>query len=77
MRYLSIARKEKGYTQAQMADMLGMTLKAYQHYEYAVTNGSMRVWLELENILDVPAKKLFSLLSTIDNPKILQEADKV
>lgn len=27
-------RKGKGYTQQQMADMLGVTLRAYRNYEY-------------------------------------------
>ncbi len=50
---LQQARKDKGLTQQQMADMLGISLRHYQKIEYADLNGSFEVWDALEDLLGV------------------------
>lgn len=47
------ARKEKGLTQQQLADQLGITLRHYQKIEYAELNGSFEVWDALEDLLGI------------------------
>ncbi len=55
---LKNARKEKGLTQQQVADRLGLTLRHYQKIEYAELNGSFAVWDALEDLLGVHQRKL-------------------
>ena len=48
---LKRARKEKGLTQQQTADRLGIGLRHYQKLEANQTNGSFELWDALEDIL--------------------------
>ena len=48
---LKRARKEKGLTQQQTADLLGIGLRHYQKLEANQTNGSFELWDALEDIL--------------------------
>jgi len=47
------ARRDKGMTQQDMADELGITLRHYQKIEYANLKGSFEVWDALEDLLGV------------------------
>ena len=51
------ARKQKGYTQVNTADLIGVTEQQYQRLEAGTSDGSIKVWERL--------KDLFGL--TIDN----------
>ena len=59
MRYLSTARKLKGYSQNEMANYLGITKSAYQFYEYGTRDGTIENWIKLEKLLEVPMIKLY------------------
>ncbi len=47
------ARLDKGMTQQDIADELGITLRHYQKIEYANLKGSFEVWDALEDLLGV------------------------
>lgn len=47
------ARKEKGMTQQQVADILKISLRHYKKIESAETLGSIAVWDSLEDIMGV------------------------
>ena len=55
---LKEARQEKGMTQQQMADYLGIGLQHYQKIEYAKLNGSFAVWDALEDFLRIHQRTL-------------------
>ena len=46
-------RKEKGLTQQQVADLLGIGLRHYQKIEAGETMGSFEIWDALEDILGI------------------------
>ena len=46
-------RKEKGLTQQQVADLLGIGLRHYQKIEAGETMGSFEIWDVLEDILGI------------------------
>lgn len=50
---LQAARKAAGFTQQQLADKLGLTLRHYQKIEYAEISGSFEVWDALEDLLGI------------------------
>lgn len=47
------ARRDKGMTQQDIANELGITLRHYQKIEYANLKGSFEVWDALEDLLGV------------------------
>jgi len=55
---LQAARKAAGLTQQQLADKLGIKIRAYQNIEYGITLGSIHHWDRLEDILGIPQRKL-------------------
>ena len=55
---LKRARKEKGLTQQQMADKLGISLRYYQNLEQGSRTGDFAIWDELEDITGVHQRKL-------------------
>lgn len=55
---LKAARRAHGWTQQELADKLGITLRHYQKIEYAEINGSFAVWDALEDLLGVHQRKL-------------------
>jgi len=55
---LKKARLEAGLTQQQLADKLGIKERAYQNLEYGVTLGSVKHWDALEDLFDVPQRRL-------------------
>lgn len=48
---LKRARKEKGLTQQQTADLLGIGLRYYQKIEAGDRTGDIKIWDALEDIL--------------------------
>lgn len=47
---LKAARNEKGMTQQQVADHLGISLRHYQQVEYAEVIGAIWIWDALEDL---------------------------
>lgn len=66
---LKRARKEKGLTQQQTADLLGIGLRHYQKLEANQTNGSFELWDALEDIL---GKHQRILRENEDNHRVLK-----
>lgn len=58
-------RLEKGYTQKQVAEGIGITEQAYQRYEYGRTVPSALVFIAIADFLGVP---LDYLVGRSDNP---------
>lgn len=50
---LKHARKEKGLTQQQVADQLGIGLRYYKQIEYGERLGSVDIWDRLEDLFSV------------------------
>ena len=50
---LNAARKEKGYTAQQMADMLDITISAYRFYENGKARPTLDKLVQIADILDV------------------------
>ena len=61
---LKAARKDKGMTQQQVADYLGIGLRHYQKIENAVTFGSIKVWDSLEDLFAIHQRKLREISNT-------------
>lgn len=51
-------RKHKGLTQKQVADRLGITVRAYQHYETGGRTPTLEKSFELAKILDIKLDEL-------------------
>ena len=52
------ARVKKGLTQKELADKLNITLRQYIKYESKDTNGSLKVWIQLKDLFNIPIDKL-------------------
>lgn len=50
---LNMARKQKGYTAQQMADMLDITISAYRFYENGKARPTLDKLVQIADILDV------------------------
>lgn len=50
---LQTARKDKGMTQQQMADRLGISLNYYQKIEAGERTGDFQIWDDLEDITGI------------------------
>ena len=55
---LKIARKQKGMTQQNMADELGISLVYYQKIEAGDRTGDFEIWDKLEDITGIHQRKL-------------------
>ena len=55
---LKNARKEKGLTQQQVADHLGISLVYYQKIEQGSRTGDFEIWDNLEDLFNVHQRKL-------------------
>lgn len=55
---LKAARKAKGMTQQSMADKLGVGLRHYKKIESGETLGSIPLWDDLEDLLEVNQRVL-------------------
>ena len=51
-------RKERGFTQQQLADELGLHLKSYQRYESGNRRPNIYMLLKIADILGVKASEL-------------------
>lgn len=52
------ARQEKGMTQKQVAEYLGIGERRYQDIEYGKTLGSIKHWDALEDLFQFPQRHL-------------------
>lgn len=52
------ARKEKGLTQQQVADQLGISLVYYQKIEQGSRTGDFEIWDILEDLFNTHQRKL-------------------
>lgn len=59
---LQSARKDKGLTQKQVAEYLGITERAYQNIEYGKTLGSINHWDKLEDLFARSQRELRKLI---------------
>ena len=50
---IQTARRAKGLTQEQVAEMLDMSVRQYQRIEAGTANGSFRHWDALEDLLGI------------------------
>lgn len=48
---LKKCRTEKGYTQKQMAQVLGITEKQYQRIEKGTSDGTIKLWEKIKVLL--------------------------
>lgn len=51
---LKKCRAEKGYTQKQFAQLLGITDKQYQRIEKGTSDGSIKLWEKIRALLAQP-----------------------
>lgn len=51
---LRAARMKRGFTQQKMADLLSLSLNAYQKYEQAERNPPLDCLIQIADILEVP-----------------------
>ena len=56
--HLQAARKDKGMTQQQMADELGISLRYYQNIEAGERTGDFQLWDTLEDITGIHQRTL-------------------
>lgn len=52
------ARKEKGMTQKQVAEYLGIIEQHYQRIEYGTTVGKVELWDKLEDLFNIHQRVL-------------------
>ncbi len=55
---LKQARKDKGLTQQQVADLLGVKLITYKRIEYGQRTGRIETWDKLEDIFSIHQRLL-------------------
>lgn len=55
------ARKEKGLTQQQVADVLGISLRYYQNIEKGDRDVSFPIWDYLEDLFQIHQRRLREL----------------
>lgn len=55
---LKNARKEKGLTQQNVADQLGISLVYYQKIEQGSRTGDFEIWDSLEDLFNIHQRKL-------------------
>lgn len=58
---LQAARRAKGLTQMQMAEMLGISMIHYQKIEAGERNGNFKIWDALEDITGIHQRILREL----------------
>ncbi|NPV30754.1 MAG: helix-turn-helix transcriptional regulator [Firmicutes bacterium] len=65
------ARKEHGWTQAQVAERLGVTPSFYGMIEQGSRNPRLPLALAMENLFGIPASELFPDLFYANKPNVL------
>lgn len=63
---LRAARLQKGLTQRQVAEYLGVSETAYQNMEYGTQIGKIKHWDKLEDLFDVHQRKLREITPPCD-----------
>ena len=58
MAALKRIRKERGFTQQQLADALGLHIKSYQRYECGTRRPNIYMLLKIAELLGVKASEL-------------------
>ena len=56
------ARKEKGYTQKQVAEYLGIAERSYQDIEYGKYIGQIKHWDKLEDLFKIHQRTLREII---------------
>lgn len=75
-RNISIRRKEKGLTQEQLAQLLGISFQAISKWENAQTMPDISLLPQLAKILDISIDKLFGYLAKNEQITIYEEEYK-
>lgn len=57
------ARKEKGLTQQQVADHIGISLRYYQKLEAGNQTGDFAIWDGLEDLFNIHQRQLREILN--------------
>ena len=55
---LQQARKEAGKTQKEIAHIIGISERFYQHIEAGTREGKARIWDALEDLFKIPQRQL-------------------
>ena len=55
---LKEARVKKGLTQKELADKLNLTTRQYCRLENKHSDGSLKVWVQLKDLFNIPIDKL-------------------
>lgn len=65
------ARKQKGFTQQEMAEKLGISERQYQRIESGKTNSTFQIWDSLEDMFQIHQRILREDISIFptDNPQ--------
>jgi DNA-binding XRE family transcriptional regulator len=63
---LKEARQKAGMTQKQVAEYLGITLRAYQQIEAGEYQGKIEHWDKLEDLFGIHQRKLRELFPVAD-----------
>ena len=71
---LAFYRKKKGYTQQQIADILGINRTTYTKYETAVSEPSIEMLRHLAQLLDVDFNELFGLTA---GKSVVKDDDRI
>ena len=71
---LTFYRKKKGYTQQQIADILGINRTTYTKYETAVSEPSIEMLRHLAQLLDVDFNELFGLTA---GKSVVKDDDRI
>jgi len=61
---LKKARQEAGMTQKQVAEYLGITIRAYQQIEAGEYQGKIEQWDSLEDLFNIHQRELRELIHT-------------
>lgn len=69
--HLIEARKKRGWTQAQVAERLGVTSSFYGMIEQGSRNPRLPLALTIENLFGIPASELFPDLFYPNEPNVL------
>nr|DAO05955.1 MAG TPA: Helix-turn-helix XRE-family like protein [Caudoviricetes sp.] len=73
-RNLQKAREQKGLTQSNVAEILGMSVRQYQRLESGDSNGVFRHWDALEDLLGVHQRILREIADIRPGPAENQRA---
>lgn len=61
---LRAARKDKDMSQEAIAELLDISARQYQRIEIGKSSGSYRIWDYLEDLFNIPQRKLREISTT-------------